>query len=60
MEIVDDIKTLMPSIREEIMTGFEHALGDREEDICVLTIGNVVSTDSIAYNFLYTLVIRDS
>jgi hypothetical protein len=56
METVHDIRILLPSIYEEVLTGFQDALAEREENICVLSIGNVVSYGSDAYNFLYTLM----
>ena len=56
METVRDIRILLPSIYEEVLTGFQDALAQREENICVVSIGNIVSYGSTAYNFLYTLM----
>ena len=47
METVHDIRILLPSIYEEVLAGFQDALAEREENICVLSIGNVENSDII-------------
>ena len=51
METVHDIRILLPSIYEEVLAGFQDALAEREENICVLSIGNVENSVQVI-NFM--------
>ena len=51
METVNDIRILLPRIYEEVLAGFQDALAEREENICVLSIGNVENSVQVI-NFM--------
>ena len=58
MDISVDCGTILPIIYPQIVDGFDEVLTEMDENTCVLSIGNIVSRESEAYFFLYTLMNR--